>query len=285
MYIHISTKTPKGYHMTKTLIETVEQLEQYIEHDLEYRASDDWLGEYHHCVVDYYALNPEPLHKLIANHMALLEPQTGYFKRLNVTVDDIGDHIIEYGLFEFEMGHIFSRNDSAIWSAAEQEVETSIEKSELSEEMNALLDSKDQREFSVHDGGHCWYLYSCTDRVALATVSEETILDAIKCACEESREVEIPDTFRAGTGCDGLYRVTINELGYSDSYGLTITDIQETWEIYAPHGLSTDAYGFYESEHYPETVLPWSRQCWIEQINSEIEQLLEAFEGQREEVA
>ena len=186
MYIHISTKTPKGYHMTKTLIETVEQLEQYIEHDLEYRASDDWLGEYHHCVVDYYALNPEPLHKLIANHMALLEPQTGYFKRLNVTVDDIGDHIIEYGLFEFEMGHIFSRNDSAIWSAAEQEVETSIEKSELSEEMNALLDSKDQREFSVHDGGHCWYLYSCTDRVALAVVSEETILDAIKLEVERA---------------------------------------------------------------------------------------------------
>lgn len=271
--------------MTKTLIETVEQLEQYIEHDLEYRASDDYLNNYHDCVVDYYAYNPEPLHKLIANHMALLEPQTGYFKRLGVTVESIGDHIIEYGSFEFEMGHIYGRNDSAIWSAAEQEVETSIEKSELSDEMNALLDSKDQREFSVHDGGHCWYLYSCTDRVALATVSEETILDAIKCACEESREVEVPDTFRAGTGNDGLYRVTIHDHAFSDSYGLTITDIQETWEIHVYHGLSADAYGFYESEHYPEVFLPWSRQCWIEQINLEIEQLLEVFEDRREEVA
>ena len=271
--------------MSKTLIETVEQLEQYIEQDLEYRASDDWLGEYHHCVVDYYAYNPEPLHKLIANHMTLLEPQTGYFKRLGVTVESVGDHIIEYGSFEFEMGHIYGRNDSAIWSVAEQEVETSIEKSELSAEMNALLDSKDQREFSVHDGGHCWYLYSCTDRVALATVSAETILDAIKELCERSLEAAIPGTFRAGTGDDGLYRVTIHDVGYYCSYSLIITDIEETWEIYAPHGLSSDSYGFYESEHYPEIFLPWSRQCWIEQINSEIEQLLEVFEDRREEVA
>ena len=58
MYIHLSTETPKGHHMTKTLIETVEQLEQYIEQDLEYRASDDWLNNYHDCVVDYYAYNP-----------------------------------------------------------------------------------------------------------------------------------------------------------------------------------------------------------------------------------
>lgn len=258
--------------MTKTLIETVEQLEQYIEHDLEYRASDDYLGNYHDCVVDYYAYNPEPLHKLIANHMALLEPQTGYFKRLGVTVESIGDHIIEYGSFEFEMGHVFSRCDSAIWSASEGEIETSIEKSELSDEMNALLDSKDQREFSVHDGGHCWYLYSCTDRVALAVVSEETILDAIKCACEESREVEIPDTFEVKS-----YAVTIHDHAFSCSYGLTITDIEETWEIHAPHGLSSDSYGFYESEHYPETFLPWSRQCWVEIITDEIEDLLEAF--------
>lgn len=271
--------------MTKTLIETVEQLEQYIEWDLEYRASDDYLGNYHDCVIDYCTLSPEPLHRLIANHMALLEPQTNYFKRLNVTVDDIGDHIIKYGLFEFEMGHIFSRNDSVIWSAAEQEVETSIEKSELSAEMNALLDSKDQREFSVHDGGDCWYLYSCTDRVALATVSKETILDAIKELCERSLEAAIPGTFRAGTGNDGLYRVTIHDHAFSCSYGLTITDAQETWEIHAPHGLSSDSYGFYESEHYPETVLPWSRQCWIEIITDEIEQLLEVFEDQREEVA
>lgn len=271
--------------MTKALIETVEQLEQYIEHDLEYRASDDYLNNYHDCVVDYYALNPEPLHKLIANHMALLEPQTGYFERLNVTVDDIGDHIIEYGLFEFEMGHIFSRCDSAIWSAAEQEVETPIEKSELSDEMNALLDSKDQREFSVHDGGHCWYLYSCTDRVALATVSEETILDAIRELCERSLEAAIPDTFRAGTGNDGLYRVTIHDHAFSCSYGLTITDIEETWEIHAAHGLSSESYGFYESEHYPEVFLPWSRQCWVEIISDEIEDLLEAFEGRREKIA
>ena len=258
--------------MTKTLIETVEQLEQYIEHDLEYRASDDYLGNYHDCVVDYYAYNPEPLHKLIANHMALLEPQTGYFKRLGVTVESIGDHIIEYGSFEFEMGHVFSRCDSAIWSASEGEIETSIEKSELSDEMNALLDSKDQREFSVHDGGHCWYLYSCTDRVALAVVSEETILDAIKCACEESREVEIPDTFEVKS-----YAVTIHDHAFSCSYGLTITDIEETWEIHASHGLSSESDGFYESEHYPETFLPWSRQCWVEIITDEIEDLLEAF--------
>jgi len=273
--------------MTKTLIETVEQLEQYIEHDLEYRASDDYLGNYHDCVVDYYAFNPEPLHKLIANHMTLLEPQTDYFKRLGVTVESVGDHIIEYGSFEFEMGHIYGRNDSAIWSAAEQEVETSIEKSELSDEMNALLDSKDQREFSVHDGGHCWYLYSCTDRVALATVSEETILDAIKCACEESREVEIPDTFDAKP--DGWhtvsYMVTIHDHAFSCSYGLTITDKKETWEIHAPHALSSESYGFYESEHYPEIFLPWSRQCWIEIISDETEQLLEAFQDRREEVA
>ena len=271
--------------MTKTLIETVEQLEQYIEHDLEYRASDDYLNNYHDCVVDYYAYNPEPLHKLIANHMALLEPQTDYFKRLGVTVESVGDHIIEYGSFEFEMGHIYGRNDSAIWSAIEEEVETSIEKSELSSEMNALLDSKDQREFSVHDGRDCWYLYTPTDRVALATVSEETILDAIKELCERSLEAAIPGTFRAGAGDNGLYRVTIADYFYSDSYGLTITDIEQTWEIRTYHGLSSEAYGFYESEHYPEVFLPWSRQCWIEQINLEIEQLLEAFQDRREEVA
>lgn len=274
--------------MTKTLIETVEQLEQYIEQDLEYRASDDWLSNYHDCVVDYYALNPEPLHKLIANHMALLEPQTGYFKRLGVTVESIGDHIIEYGSFEFEMGHIFSRVDSAIWSASEGGVESFIEKSELSDGMNALLDSKDQREFSVHDGGDCWYLYSATDRVALATVSEETILDAIKCACEESREVEIPDTFISKTdnGHDiESYKITIHDVGYYCSYSLIITDIEETWEIYAPHGLSSDSYGYYESEHYPEVFLPWSRQCWVDNIDSEIDELLEVFEDRREEVA
>ena len=215
-----------------------------------------------------------------------VEPIAGYFECLNVAVDDIGEHIIKHGSFEFEMGHIFSRRDSVIWSGPEDEVETSIEKSELSDEMNALLDSKDQREFSVHDGGDCWYLYSCTDRVALATVSEETILDAIKELCERSLEAAIPDTFRAGTGNDGRYRVTIHDHAFSCSYGLTITDIEETWEIYAPHGLSSESYGHYEPRlNYPEFSLPWSRRCWIEQITDEIEQLLEAFEDRREEVA